>query len=249
MCVQTYPRSRRSKSTRSSSTHSRPQKPSKHQKTNKNSSSIISKADVDDSSSSSLDCSSRSRKSVSFNEVVKGRPLHEQAKQERQQKQRLKKKSVSFHEVVMVRPVLHLADYTDQEMHASWFGLEDKQKIKRDILNTLKMVREGNFQGCTRGLEKLSDGGRSRERRRLSVQDVLEEQQNQRNNHSSSVGLSSRLSKNNGNGKIRYDASKFRKVYKPHSRAARHGAHAVGKIDEMSVACQRVRIPDISKRS
>jgi len=136
----------------------------------------------------------------------------------------------------MVRPVLHLADYTDHELYASWFVLEDKQRIKGDILNTLKLVKDGKFQGCTRGLEKLSDGGRTRERRQVSIREVLEEQDNQR-----------KLQKSSG-GSIVYDMAKFRKAYKPHSRAARHVAHAVGKIDEMAAACQRVDIPRIGKK-
>lgn len=142
----------------------------------------------------------------------------------------------------MVRPVLHLADYTDHEMYASWFVLEDKQRIKGDILNTLRLVKDGKFQGCTRGLEKLSDGGRTRERRQVSIREVLDEQENQRK-------LQQKSSSSNGSSKsIVYDMAKFRKAYKPHSRAARHVAHAVGKIDEMAVACQRVDIPRIGKK-
>ena len=148
----------------------------------------------------------------------------------------------------MVRPVLHLADYTDQEMYASWFVLGDKQQIKADIISTLKQVKEGKFNGCTRGLEKLSDGGRARERRRVSIREVLEEQEQQRKLHNKSGGGGSNKDKDQNNSGIVYDMGKFRKAYKPHSRAARHVAHAVGKIDEMSVACQRVDIPLVEMR-
>ena len=231
-----HSRSRQSKSTRRGSAKQQ-QKPSKHQKTNHNCSSSScyhesssSSLDFSYRSRSSMDCSSRSRKSVTFSEVVNVRPLHEEEPPK-------KKKSVSFNEVVMVRSVLHLDDYSDQEMLATWFVMEDKQLIKADILNTLRLVKDGKFHGCTRGLEKLSDGGRTRERRLVSIRDVLEEQKQQRKLHKSK------------NGEIVYDHSKLRKAYKPHSRAARHVAHAVGKIDEMAAASQRVEIPAFGTKS
>ena len=135
------------------------------------------------------------------------------------------KMSVAFHEVVMVRPVLHLSDYSDKEIADSWYVLADKQRIKIDILNTLKQAKEQASTVNTRGLEKLTDGGRTRERRRLSIREILEEQESQKEAHK----------KRGCSGEpFVYDESKFRKTYKPHSRAARHVAHAVAKMDELA---------------
>lgn len=219
MCVQSY---RRSKSSRPSTTPPKKQKPSKQLK--------IKHTAASNDGNDHAQVQSRRRKSVSFNEVVIVQPLHHADA----------KKSVSFNEVVMVRPVLHLAYYTDQEMVDCFIDQSDKQRTKIDILNTLRMVKEGNFEGCTRGLEKLSDGGRTRERRRISIREVLEEQEAQKTAFSKS--------KNNKDEKIVYNVSKLRKAYKPHARAARHVAHAVAKIDEMAAVCQRVAIPQASTR-
>jgi len=149
----------------------------------------------------------------------------------------MEEKSVAFDEVVMVRPVLHLSDYSDQEVANTWLQLSDKQRTKIDVLNTLKLAKEqasndnkdnkDSNSVCTRGLEKLSDGGRTRERRRISIREVLEEQESQRSVFNAKASSKSKEP-------FVYDTTKFRKAYKPHSRAARHVAHAVGKIDEMA---------------
>lgn len=133
----------------------------------------------------------------------------------------------------MVRPVLHLDDYTDQEYSDCWYECDDKKRRKDEIRDTIRLVRDGNFNECTRGLEKLLDGTKYRKRRRMSIQDVLDEQETQR-----------KEAKATKCEDIVYDAMKFRMAYRPHSRAARHIAHAMGKIDEMAIACQRTSVPD-----
>jgi len=165
----------------------------------------------------------KQRKSVAFNNIVTTRPHHPQRPTNQM--------SVSFHEVVMVRPILHLADYTDDEISDCWFGKADKLKTKQDLLKTLKLLKAGNNTSivASRGLEKFCDGGKARESRRTSIREVLNEQESQRQRANTTSGSS-----------IVYDLSKFRKAYKPHSRAARHVAYAVGKIDEMEAACQKV---------
>jgi len=165
----------------------------------------------------------KQRKSVAFHKVVTVRPHHPQRPTNQM--------SVSFHEVVMVRPILHLADYTDDEISDCWFGKADKLKTKQDLLKTLKLLKAGNNTSivASRGLEKFCDGGKARESRRTSIREVLNEQESQRQRANTTSGSS-----------IVYDLSKFRKAYKPHSRAARHVAYAVGKIDEMEAACQKV---------
>ena len=246
MSVPSYPRSRRSKSSKPTSkpTPKPTPKPkqgnsSAHLKTKQN---VRSSSCNHDSSSSSLDCPSQSQKALNSTEVCNIPPLHEQHKTP--QAPTKKKKSVSFHEIVMVRPVLHITEYTDQEVRALWMVEEDRKRIKADILNTfvmVKRVREGKFRGCTRGLEHLSDGGRHRERRNISIREVLEEQERQRKIHKDN-------NKTNNNDGIVYDTARFQKVYKPHSRAARYQAHAIGKIDEQVAACQNLEDLDASQK-
>ncbi len=239
MCVQTE--YHRTKSTRPTSTSPK-QKPAKQVKTchakldvdvdNNNNSN---KENIPQAQAQTQTKKKKQPKSVSFNEVVVVRPHSYDVEAE---------KSVSFHEVVMVRPVLHLSDYTDEEIGASWYILEDKQRIKAEILITLKLAKDcrqnSSFSSldsscssedddaCTRGLEKLADGGRLRERRRVSIREVLAEQELQRSSHESDKPFS-------------YDHSKFRKIYKPYSRAARHHAHAVGLSDQMAT-CENIDI-------
>lgn len=142
------------------------------------------------------------------------------------------KKSVSFNEAVMVRPVLHRVDYTDQERRNCWLVPADKQRTKIDIINIIRLFREGNFDECTRGLERLLDGGRTRDRRRISMREVLEEQESQRAN-----------TVNQCEASMVYDFAKLRKVYRPYSRSARHVAHAMGNIDEMTAEGERESVP------
>jgi hypothetical protein len=223
-------------------TPSTKQKPSKHLKTSHDESS--SSTSVTSSSSTSIDVvvpqnnsnskiksnsnsnsnsssNNKRRKSVSFNEVVMVRPLHHF--------------SVAFHEVVTVRPVLHLSEYTDQEITDCWYVLADKQRIKADVFKTLQQYAKDKKENnettslCTRGLEKLSDGGRTRERRHISIREILEEQESQRQEQQETGSTSTSTSP------MIYDTTRFRKIYKPHSRAARHVAQAMGKIDELAV--------------
>jgi len=142
------------------------------------------------------------------------------------------KKSVTFFERVIVRPVLHVDNYSDQEWENCWYAPADKQQRKSEIREALRLIREGNFEGCKRGLEKMSDRGRTKERRRISVREVLDEQEAQRAE-----------AKARNCEHIVYDAARFRTAYRPHSRAARHVAHALGRIDEMAAACQMLPVP------
>ena len=115
----------------------------------------------------------------------------------------------------MVRPVLHFSEYNKEEIAALWYVLEDKQRIKLEIQNTLRLAKsDANFQKYARGLEKLQDNSKSRDRIRFAIQEILQEQQDQRE------------------ARKQYDFAMFRKVYRPHSRAAKHRALALGKSDE-----------------
>lgn len=184
------------------------------------------------------------KKSVSFNEIVVIRPHYED--------EGPIKKSVAFDEVVMVRPVLHLADYTNEEIVNSWYLLEDKKRMKKEIMRALKKSKQDeeelmsnmnaswssmgsltsinsadsdDEEYCLRGLERLQDGGKSRDRRRISIREVLKEQEAQRAAHK----------KVNKGEPCLYDASKFRKIYRSFSRDARNIAQTAGQEDREEI--------------
>jgi len=148
------------------------------------------------------------------------------ASQRSQRSQRRLRKSVSFDEVVMVRPVIPLAEFTDQEIINSWYLPVEKQRMRAEIMNILKVIKEKNKnskkQFNVRGLEWLAQKDKVREKaRKASINDILQEQSNQRANASESEDG------------ITYDSHRFRKVYRRHSKAAMHTAVAMGKIDAM----------------
>jgi len=154
--------------------------------------------------------------------VVREQPLHQQQRD----------KSVSFFERVIVRPVLHVDNYTDQEWTNCWYLPSDKERRKDEIRGKIQRIKEGSFDGCARGLERMSDNGRTKQRRRESIQEVLEEQEAQREE-----------AKTSECEHLEYNAQMLRKAYRPHSRAARHVAHVMGKLDELAVKSRKGRSP------
>lgn len=143
------------------------------------------------------------------------------------------KKHICFDEIVLVRPILHIDDYSDEECLKCWYPYKDKSRRKAELRDTLQLVREGKFVGCTRGLESLSNS--ARDRRKNSIQKVLEEQNAQRVK-----------AKRNRREHFVYDDVKLRKAYRPHSRAALEIAHAMAKIDEMVVTSHTIVDPNSS---
>lgn len=139
------------------------------------------------------------------------------------------KKQVCFDEIVFVRPVLHIDDYKDEEVLKCWYPYKKKSQRKAELRDILQLVRDGKFDECTRGLERLSQGGTSRNRRKNSIQDILEEQKAQR----------AEL-KENQCSQFVYDDIRLRMAYRSHSRAALQIAHAMGKVDEMAADCRRI---------
>jgi hypothetical protein len=154
--------------------------------------------------------------------VVREEPLHRQQRD----------KCVSFFERVIVRPVLHVDNYTDQEWTNCWYLPSDKERRKDEIRGKIHCIKAGSFDGCSRGLERMSDNGRTKHRRRISIQEVLEEQEAQREEANT-----------NECEHLEYNAQMLRKAYRPHSRAARHVAHVMGKLDEMAVKSKKGRSP------
>lgn len=159
----------------------------------------------------------QSKTMIGFDDEEEHSPQHQPAK-----------KSVHFFERVIVRPVLHVDDYTDEEWKQCWYLPTDKVRRKDEIRAALRCLQEGKFGGCARGLEKMADNGITKERRAVAIREILDEQEAQR----------ARATANNQDTVV-YDALKFRLAYRPHSRAARHVAQAMGKIDEMAATSQK----------
>ncbi|KAG7353609.1 hypothetical protein IV203_002964 [Nitzschia inconspicua] len=72
-------------------------------------------------------------------------------------------RSVSFKTKVLVRRIMHLSDYTKQEVGACWYDRADMERIKKHAKYTLKQFRlqkvgveRSEFEDdklCLRGLE------------------------------------------------------------------------------------------------
>lgn len=176
----------------------------------------------------SLDQTNHRSTTMCFDEEI----VAEHAPQHLQQET---KKSVHFFERVIVRPVLHVDEFSDEEWQKCWYLPTDKQRRKDEIRATLRQLQEGKFGGCARGLEKMTDNGKTKERRNVAIREVLEEQEAQRAN-----------AKAKGQKKMVYDDMKFRMAYRPHSRAARQVAQAMGKIDEMALTSKKLRQRSLS---
>ncbi len=93
------------------------------------------------------------------------------------------KKRVSFRRDVKCFYVLHLNDYTNDEMEASFLTPEDMTRIRQDIQCTIEKVQNDvsldENKYCMRGLEyKTPEGARQRfHLKRTSRETVLREQE------------------------------------------------------------------------
>mmetsp|Transcript_10727 Transcript_10727/g.15784 ORF Transcript_10727/g.15784 Transcript_10727/m.15784 type:complete len:237 (-) Transcript_10727:304-1014(-) len=95
-------------------------------------------------------------------------------------------KSVSFFPGVSVREVLHVNDYTDDEMILTWYRGEDYQKIKMSFYHVVQKISSGCWRGDTdqetsRGLEyRHMEGSNRRKTNKLNgLMAVLDEQERQ----------------------------------------------------------------------
>ena len=96
------------------------------------------------------------------------------------------KKSVSFHSIVRASKVLHINNYTDEEIEATWYSDSDYAMMKADNRYTAQLFVSGMVQGdddqyCRRGLESYTpDGSRRRKSNRAAATAaVLDEQDEQ----------------------------------------------------------------------
>jgi len=63
----------------------------------------------------------------------------------RKAKKAAKKKCVRFNQAVTARPSLHKNNYTAQETAAAWYSAKEFEDIRKDVLETLALMRSGNL--------------------------------------------------------------------------------------------------------
>ena len=95
-----------------------------------------------------------------------------------------KRKQVTFSPHVRAKGILHVDDYTDEELVSTWYGPEDMEQIKKDIRQTLAKMESGELEQdedkhfCRRGLESRTKDGASMKKhiRRTARNAVLDGQ-------------------------------------------------------------------------
>jgi hypothetical protein len=99
------------------------------------------------------------------------------------------KKSVSFSGKVRGRAALHINDYSEEEIQASWLNNADMRRIRGEIRCTVEMMNRGGTinedEYCRRGLEyRTSEGIQIRsDNRSVAANAVLNEQHRQEAGH------------------------------------------------------------------
>lgn len=102
-------------------------------------------------------------------------------------------------------------------MNASWSSMGS--------LSSLNSTDSDEEEYSLRGLERLQDGGKSRDRRRASIREVLKEQEAQR----------AANKKVNKGEPCLLDPARFRKIYRPFSKEARSVAQTFGQEDREEI--------------
>jgi hypothetical protein len=141
------------------------------------------------------------------------------------------RKSVSFSRDVRVYKVMHINNYTEEEIAATWNGASEIAGIKEKILATLSFLNSGNINSnnyvecCSRGLENLTDEGfkNRRRRREIAINAVLEKQD------------------------LRYEDNEIddhliAAIYSQHTRLSKTIARVVGLADEKGIFVEDLEI-------
>jgi hypothetical protein len=96
------------------------------------------------------------------------------------------RKKVYFSHKIRIKPTLHIRDYTQEEIEATWFSKTDFENIKADMRFALGLLRAGildqdTISYCRRGLEcRTKEGVRKRMFNKASTRNaVLDEQDRQ----------------------------------------------------------------------
>jgi hypothetical protein len=101
------------------------------------------------------------------------------------------KRSITFSPFATIHNVLHINDYSDEEIACAWYDADELETIKKiDVIYTLSMMKGGlripedNPWYCGRGLESFTQEGSTirRSNKEKAWDAVLDEQDSQREN-------------------------------------------------------------------
>mmetsp|Transcript_23175 Transcript_23175/g.37682 ORF Transcript_23175/g.37682 Transcript_23175/m.37682 type:complete len:209 (+) Transcript_23175:103-729(+) len=134
------------------------------------------------------------------------------------------KKTVSFKSTVRVFPVLHINEYSDEEVASSWWSRGEMKEIRQYLRIVVAMMNENDpkandcIEHCTRGLEQCTSAASAAKKRRreAAIDEVLEEQW---------------LQEENGE----HDEEMIASIYQEYSGPAKTFARVLGQRDEKDV--------------
>jgi hypothetical protein len=101
------------------------------------------------------------------------------------------KRSITFSPFATIHNVLHINDYSDEEIACAWYDADELETIKKmDVIYTLSMMKSGlripvdSPWYCGRGLESFTQEGSTirRSNKEKAWDAVLDEQDSQREN-------------------------------------------------------------------
>jgi hypothetical protein len=76
------------------------------------------------------------------------------------------KPSISFNSNVLVNLTIHIEEYSDEEIAATWYSQHELTRSRSELTSTLLLMANGNAMAnserlCSRGLECLTSEGRA----------------------------------------------------------------------------------------
>ena len=181
-------------------------------------------------------------RSSSFQSTTSIRSVLTSSNHNKSNKSSKTKKRVTFVPKARVYPVLHIQEYTKEEMKSTWYNKDDMvcmQSEIKEIVNTY--IHEGlrkclSKYECIRGLEcRFPQGSKSRsDNKRASRQAVILEQSKQRHRNESGTATTTKTTKN-ATIKKHLDENQIALVYMLETRHCQVSAHEIALEDEEQV--------------
>ena len=187
-------------------------------------------------------------RSSSFQSTTSIRSVLTSSNHNKSNKSSKTKKRVTFVPKARVYPVLHIQEYTNEEMKSTWYNKDDMvcmQSEIKEIVNTY--IHEGlrkclSKYECIRGLEcRFPQGSKSRsDNKRASRQAVILEQSKQRSNESGAgATTTTKTTKSTTTSKAsikkHLDENQIALVYMLETRHCQVSAHEIALEDEEEV--------------
>jgi hypothetical protein len=150
-------------------------------------------------------------------------------------------KSVSFQPTVQVYKTLHINDYTERQIKATWWSSSEQQKLKSRAVNIVRtMESSSRFHEtetfCTRGLEYFTVAGQERrKRRRREAWDAVSRTQDWIAHYQQNLVAD--------DGEVDYEQI-LADVYAEYTMESQRIARVVGMADEHFVISSGCTIPD-----